>query len=193
MGWVRAQSGHSRDVAPSTCARAGIESSPLEGFVHAEAAEPPDWEALETVWQAALEGSAEDRCARRNRGAPQGEKSLSRGRPAAPDHRRRPLRCLAPRGPEPSGISTGQLARPRRIVAEGPDLETRSLAVDPRDVGSGVGAGVRDVLRRGEHPPAIRVDVGVEGELRPSERSTDESDALTQGAIAVVGVVSLGD
>jgi len=58
----------------------------------------PDWEALETVWQAALEGSAEDRCARRNRGASQGEKSLSRGRPAAPDHRRRPLRCLAPRG-----------------------------------------------------------------------------------------------
>src|SRR5216110_2243101 len=69
----------------------------------------------------------------------------------------------------PSGIRTGQLARPRRIVAEPPDLEAGSLRVQPGEVGRRVGTGVRDVLGRYEQPPAIRIDVGMEGELRPGE------------------------
>src|SRR5438128_12700157 len=141
MGWVRAQSGHSRDVAPSTCARAGIESSPLEGFVHAEAAEPPDWEALETVWQAALEGSAEDRCARRNRGASQGEKSLSRGRPAAPDHRRRPLRCLAPRGQSPQGLVQGSWPDPAGSSPKAPILKPGPWLLIPVMLEAALGQG----------------------------------------------------
>src|SRR5881409_2642898 len=112
------------------------------------------------------------------------QKPLSRGRP----------RCsitaaarsgVTPRGRDPSGIRTGQLARPRRIVAEPPDLEAGSLYGQAAEVGSRIGAGVRDVLSRGEHPAAIRSDVAVQGELRPGERSTDESGMFTQGAIAV--------
>src|SRR3989442_15119658 len=83
-----------------------------------------------------------------------------------------------------SGIRTGQYARPRRIVAEPPDLEAGSLRGQPGEVGRRVGARVRDVLRRREHPPAIRIDVGMEGELRPIERSANELGAFTQGAIA---------
>ncbi len=79
-----------------------------------------------------------------------------------------------------SGIRTGQYARPRRIVAEPPDLEAGSLRGQPGEVGRRVGARVRDVLRRGEHPHAIRIDIGMEGELRPIERSANELGAFTQ-------------
>src|SRR5206468_2881939 len=88
-----------------------------------------------------------------------------------------------------SRIRTGQRARPRRIVAELPDPEAGSLRVQLEGVGRRVGARVGDVLRRDEHPHAIRVDVGVQGELHPIERSADDLDPFTQGAIAVVGVV----
>src|SRR6266704_1278692 len=69
------------------------------------------------------------------------------------------------------------------------DPEAGSLRVQLEEVGRRVCAGVRDVLRRDEHPHAIRVDVGVEGELHPVERPADDLDPFTQGAVAVVGVV----
>src|SRR5438093_44862 len=103
------------------------------------------------------------------------------------DHRSR-----APVSP-PSGIRAGQHARPRRIVAEGPDPEPEAPIVQVAEVGSRVGAGVCDVLRRDDQPAAIRSDVGVDGELRPGERSADEPAPFTQRAIAVVGVVRLDD
>src|SRR5438876_11287206 len=96
---------------------------------------------------------------------------------------------VPPRARHASRIRTGQRARPRRIVAELPDPEAGSLRVQLEEVGRRVCAGVRDVLRRDEHPHAIRVDVGVQGELHPIERSADDLDPFTQGAVAVVGVV----
>src|SRR5205823_12972473 len=101
-------------------------------------------------------------------------KPLSRGRP-------RSISAAARSGVPPSGIRTGQYARPRRIVAEPPDLEAGSLRGQPGEVGRRVGARVRDVLRRGEHPHAIRIDIGMEGELRPIARSANELGAFTQG------------
>src|SRR5438093_494510 len=79
---------------------------------------------------------------------------------------------------------------PSAIACGTPAFRARS---QPGEVGRRAGAGVRDVLGRYEQPPAIRIDVGMEGELRPVERSADELGTFTQRAIAVVGVVCRDD